>query len=88
MTPANQEAAAFINAGGRLMVNAKGGLEIGMDLDRIVGPDSTEAEARRGILAARHLFRCLRDQRFARTIKCLVLQQGERTENGWIVLEG
>lgn len=87
-TPPNAAVRAFLDVGGRLMVNAKGALETGMDLDRILGPRSTAREARRGMIAARRFHRRLRNERFARTIKCLVIQQGAREPNGWIVMGG
>lgn len=86
--PPNATILAFLEVGGRLMVNPKGVLETGMDLDRILGPRSTAGEARRGMIAARRLHRRLRDQRFVWTIKCCVIQHGQREPNGWIVMEG
>ena len=78
---------AFLATGGRLMVNPKGKLEAAADIARIFGPDSEPKDARRSFIIGRRFYRLLRNPRFARSIKCLVLMEGQQTANGWQVLE-
>lgn len=80
-------ARAFVEVGGRLMLNPEGRLETGGGL-RWALPDVSAREARRSFAIERRLYRRLRDPRFARSVRCLVLQEGERTENGFLVMQG
>jgi hypothetical protein len=84
-------ARAFLATGGRFIISPEGKLEAIPDLSRIY--ESTlhpldPREARRAHAAARRLFRRLRNPRFARSVKCMVLMDGERTHHGWQVLRG
>jgi hypothetical protein len=80
-------ARAFLATGGRLMVSPTGQLQAAADIARIFGPDSEPRDARRSFVIARRLSRRLRDPRFARSVKCFVLMDGEPTANGWQVVE-
>lgn len=81
-------ARAFLATGGRLMIDPRGKLEAAADIARIFGPDSDPKDARRSFIVGRRFYRRLRDPRFARSVKCLVLMDGEPTAGGWQVLEG
>lgn len=80
-------ARAFIEIGGRLMLNPEGRLETGGGL-RWALPNVSATESRRSFTIERRLYRRLRDPRFARSVRCLVLQEGERSDNGWLVMRG
>jgi hypothetical protein len=80
-------ARAFLATGGRLMVDPKGKLKAAADIARIFGADSEPREARRSFIIGRRFYRRLRDPKFARSVKCMVLMDGERTHHGWQVLE-
>jgi hypothetical protein len=77
---------AFVEMGGRLMLNHKGKLEISGGL-RWALPDISAKEARRSLIVERRLYRRLRDPRFARSIRCMILQDGTQQGNGWLVVE-
>jgi hypothetical protein len=81
-------ARAFLATGGALLITPEGALVTGGSLARIFGADANPREARRGFTIGRRLHRRLRDPRFAASLKCLVIQQGERTPQGGLVLEG
>ncbi len=81
-------ARAFVETGGRIMINPTGKLETAADLLRIFGSESNPQEARRGFVIGRRFYRRLRDPRFARSVAALVAIEGERTANGWLVLDG
>lgn len=78
---------AFLSHGGRLLIGPSGRLKAAMDAARIFGGEDI-AEARRTFTAARRLHRRLRNPRFVRTVTAIVVANGERTPNGWLVLEG
>jgi hypothetical protein len=67
------------------MLNPKGQLETGGGL-RWALPEVSATEARRSFTVERRLYRRLRDARFAKSVRYLVLQEGERTANGWLVM--
>lgn len=78
---------AFLATGGRLLMNPQGTLEPTISVERLFGANVTPAEARRGYVIGRRFIRRLRCARFARSVQALVVQQGERTPNGWLVME-
>ncbi|HEX8579919.1 MAG TPA: hypothetical protein VF655_10040 [Allosphingosinicella sp.] len=80
-------ARAFLATGGRLMLRPDGKLETAASVERIFGPGTDENEARLSFMVARTFSRRLRNPRFARSVACLVLADGQPTPNGWQVLE-
>lgn len=79
-------ARAFLEVGGRLMLDPEGRLETGGGL-RWALPDVNAKEARKSFIVERRLYRRLKDPRFARSVRCMVLQDGARLENGWLVMD-
>ena len=80
-------ARAFLSVGGQLLLDPDGKLEAKPDVTRcFLNPDA--ASARRAYVISRRFVRRLRDPRFARSIKALVVTDGEATRNGWLVLAG
>jgi hypothetical protein len=79
-------ARAFLELGGRLMLNPQGMLETAGGL-RWARPEISAREARKSFTVERRLYRRLRDPRFATSVRCLVLQEGTRLANGWLVVE-
>ncbi len=79
-------ARAFLEVGGRLMLDPHGRLQTGGGL-RWALPDVNAKEARKSFTVERRLYRRLKDPRFARSVRCLVLQEGARLENGSFVME-
>ncbi len=72
-------ARAFIEIGGRLLINPKGRLETAMDAERAFS-------SRRCFVIGRRFIRRLSDPRFARSVATLVAVEGEPV-NGWLVME-
>ena len=79
-------ARAFLDVGGRLMLNPHGKLETGGGL-RWALPDVPAREARKSFTVERRLYRRLRNASFARSVRCLVIQEGESQPDGWLVME-
>ncbi len=72
-------ARAFLDIGGRLLINPKGKLETAMDAERAFS-------SRRCFVIGRRFVRRLRDPRFARSVATLVAVEGDPV-NGWLVME-
>jgi hypothetical protein len=68
------------------MLNPQGKLETGGGL-RWALPDISAREARKSFTVERRLYRRLRDPRFATSVRCLVLQEGNRSSDGFLVME-
>lgn len=83
--PALPIARAFLDMGGRLMINPDGELETGGGCRWAFG-STPASEARRSFVVERRLYRRLRVPSFARSVKCLVVAEGQRTPSGWLVL--
>ncbi len=79
-------ARAFVEIGGRLMLMPDGKLDTQLDLWSIFG-DVDPTSARRGFVIGRRFARRLHNPRFARSVAALVATEGERTDNGWLVME-
>lgn len=80
-------ARAFLAIGGKLMLNHRGQLETGLDLDQLFGPALDVHHARRNLSIGRRFARRLKDPRFARSVSALVAIEGERDPSGWLVME-
>lgn len=80
-------AAAFVAIGGRIMLSPAGRLEAALDPATIFAADVAHSAARKAERAASAMKTQLRCPRAVRSLKCLVLRQGERTPNGWLVVE-
>jgi hypothetical protein len=78
-------ARAFVEQGGRLLLNPKGELEAGGSFAWMTAADPRQA--RRSFTVCRRFFRRLRDPRFARSVKALVIHDGEQTANGWRIVQ-
>ena len=83
--PALPIARAFLDVGGRLMLNPHGKLETGGGL-RWSLPEISAREARKSFVVERRLARRLRNRSFRLSVSALVVQEGVRTENGWLVM--
>ncbi len=77
-------ARAFLEQGGRLLLNPEGKLEAAGSFAWMTADDPRQA--RRSYTICRRFYRRLRDPRFARSMKALVLQDGEPTSSGWLVV--
>lgn len=82
------EAAAFVAIGGRIMLSPAGRLEAALDSATIFAADAAPSAARKAEIAASAMKAQLRSPRAVRSLKCLVLRQGERTHGGWLVVGG
>lgn len=78
-------ACAFMAAGGRLMVSPAGKLVTGGNFAWMFS-NSSAREARRSYTIGRRFYRRLRNPSFERSVKQLVVEQGEPV-NGWLVLK-
>jgi hypothetical protein len=79
-------ARAFMEGGGRLLVDPQGRLEASSCL-RWALPDTSDRESRLGMAIERRFCRGLRNASFRRSVKALVVTEGRPTPNGWLVLE-
>lgn len=81
-------AAAFVAIGGSIMLSPTGRLDAALDPAAIFAADVAPSAARKAERAASAMKAQLRSPRAVRSLKALVLRQGERTPGGWLVVGG
>lgn len=76
----------YLKQGGRLIIDPKGKLDAVGDMAWLWTPNARKA--RHSYAICRRFFRRLKDERFAQTVKCFVIANGQRTAHGWLVMDG
>jgi hypothetical protein len=69
------------------MIAPKGKLEAAADILRNFGAENNPRDAHRSFVIGRRFYRRLRNPSFVRSVTTLVAIEGERTANGWLVME-
>jgi hypothetical protein len=80
----NPLALAYLQQGGRLIVDPRGKLEAVGNFAWMTADDPRTA--RRSFSVCRRFFRRLRNERFAGAVKCLVVRDGHTLPDGWLEL--
>jgi hypothetical protein len=80
-------ARAFLAVGGQLLISPDGELEPKPNISRCF-MNGNASDARRAFTVSRRMVRRLRDPRFARSVKALVVTDGSQWDNGWFVMRG
>lgn len=86
-SPVLPAAAAFVAMGGRIMLSPKGKLETAMDVRVLFDPDSLPEATTAAHSAAKAMLAHVTNPRSVSSLKRLVLRTGERTPNGWLIVE-